>query len=416
MIKERHPLAALEVFRAEAGDVFQINLPGFKPVFLVGPEAARFVLVEGREQLRWRNAADPVAKLLRHGVLVEDGEAHAELRKLMNTSLHRRMLAGYVDAMWQATDQVVSGWQDGAVVDMLVEMRKITLLILTRTLFVVDFAPELERLFQPVIDNIRYISPGLWMLWPNAPRLGYRRSLRMMDAYLYRIIGERRRLLQGVDTEPADMLGVLIASGMDDDLIRDQLLTMLIAGHDTSTALLAWSFYLLGTHPQAYQRVRAEARDLEPNAIPTIETINNLAYTGWAIREALRLYPPIHLGSRLAAVDLHFQEHVIPAGTRVLYSIYLTQRHKDYWDNPHAFIPERHAPGERQAPYSWLAFGGGPRNCIGSAFGQVEAKLVLAQVFQRFDLELVEKHVRPHMGATLEPHPGVKMRVKVRGD
>ncbi|MBN2501794.1 MAG: cytochrome P450 [Anaerolineales bacterium] len=414
MLRARHPLAALDVFHAETGDAFKINLPGFQPVFMVGPEAARFVLVEGRDELRWRNAADPVVDLLRHGVLVEDGESHDELRKLMNPSLHRRMLAGYVEAMWGATDEIISKWADGAVVDMLVEMRKITLLILTRTLFAVDFAPELERLFQPVIDNIRYISPGLWMLWRGVPRLGYRRSLAALDEYLYRIIAERRRALTGSDVEPADMLGVLICAGLDDDLIRDQLLTMLIAGHDTSTALLAWSFYLLGTHPEACQRVQAEARALEPGTIPDITKINNLEYTGWTIKEALRLYPPIHLGSRLAAADLHFQDYVIPAGTRVVYSIYLTQRHPDFWDAPGTFRPERHGTSERQVPYSWLAFGGGPRNCIGGAFGQVEAKLVLAQVFQRFDLELVEKHVRPHMGATLEPHPGVRMKVRER--
>ena len=98
----------------------------------------------------------------------------------------------------------------------------------------------------------------------------------------------------------------------------------------------------------------------------------------------------------------------------MIYSIYLTQRHKDYWDDPHTFKPERHAQGARPAPYSWLAFGGGPRNCIGAAYGQFETKIVLARVLQGFDLELVERHVHPHMGATLEPRPGVRMRVKRR--
>ena len=124
MLRARHPLAALDVFHAETGDVFKINLPGFQPVFMVGPEAARFVLVEGRADLRWRNASDPVVDLLRHGVLVEDGAAHDELRQLMNPSLHRRMLAGYVAAMWQATDEIISQWEAGVVVDLLVEQAR----------------------------------------------------------------------------------------------------------------------------------------------------------------------------------------------------------------------------------------------------------------------------------------------------
>ncbi|UCH58612.1 MAG: cytochrome P450, partial [Anaerolineales bacterium] len=132
------------------------------------------------------------------------------------------------------------------------------------------------------------------------------------------------------------------------------------------------------------------------------------------IQETLRLYPPIHLGSRLAAGDLVYQDYLIPAGERVIYSIYLTQRHKAYWKNPHDFIPERHGTGQKRAAYAWLAFGGGPRNCIGAAFGQFEARLVLARILQNFQVELVERHVRPHMGATLEPHPGVRMHVKSR--
>ncbi len=133
------------------------------------------------------------------------------------------------------------------------------------------------------------------------------------------------------------------------------------------------------------------------------------------IREALRLYPPIHLGSRLAAADLEFDGYHIPRGERVIYSIYLTQRHPAYWEQPDEFSPERHARGAaKPEPYAWLAFGGGPRNCMGAAFGQAESALVLAYILRVFDLELVERGVHPHMGATLEPRPGVRMRVHRR--
>jgi cytochrome P450 len=412
LIQERHPLAALQVFHAEMGDVFRINLPGFTPVVMVGPQAARFVLVQARDDLRWRNATDPVTHLLRHGVLVEDGEVHDGLRHVLNPALHRRMLGEYVAEMWQRAAQVTAGWQDGGVVDMLVEMRKIALLSLMHTLYQVDFTPQLRSLWNAVLGCIGYISPGIWMVWRGAPRPGYQRSIQAMDRYLYQIITERRRLMDGGGNPPTDMLGLLIDSGMSDDLIRDQLLTMLIAGHDTVTALMAWALHLLGEHPDVLDQAQAEVDAcLDQDEPPYIEQVNRLEYLGQVIKEALRLYPPIHLGSRQAAIDLDYQGYRIPKGERVIYSIYLTQRHPEYWLYPNRFDPQRHVAGSHPPPYTWLAFGGGPRNCIGAAYGQIEARVVLAHVLRRFRLEPTGRHVTPYMGATLEPHPGVMLKV-----
>jgi cytochrome P450 len=262
-----------------------------------------------------------------------------------------------------------------------------------------------------VIDTIRFISPGIWMFWRNAPRPQYLRSIRRMDDYLNGLIAERRLVLDERADEPVDLLGVLIASGMQDNLIRDQLLTMLIAGHDTSTALLAWTLYLLGSHPWALSKAKQEARTVLADTQPDLSHFNQLTFLGQVIEEALRLYPPIHLGSRLAARNLEYEGYSIPAGQRVIYSIYLTQRHPDFWPDPDRFDPERHIPGTHKPPYAWLPFGGGPRNCIGAAFGQVEARLVLARILQQVNLELADLHVHPHMGATLEPSPAVRMRV-----
>jgi len=182
MLRDGHPLAALQVFQRELGDVFRINLPGFTPVVMAGPQAARFVLVEGRADLRWRTESDPVTALLRHGVLVEDGPAHDALRSQMNPALHRRMLEGYLHAMYAAVDQVCEDWRPGVVVDMLVEMRKIALLILMRTLFQADFTPELRRLWRAVLDCIGYISPGISVIWRAPPRPQYREGSRQMGS------------------------------------------------------------------------------------------------------------------------------------------------------------------------------------------------------------------------------------------
>jgi cytochrome P450 len=416
LVQERHVLAALEAIHNALGDVFQLPLPGFDAVMLVGPEANRLVLVEGRERLRWRAEQDPVTRLLQHGVLVEDGEAHDRLRHEMNPSLHRKMMDGYIDTMWRRSDQIIDSWAASSTVsvtvDMLVEMRKVALLILTDTLFQEDFTPHLKPLWHSILRNLQYISPGLWLVWPGAPRLGYGRALRQMDRYLYQLIAARRASLG----EPSDLLGGLITAGMSDSLIRDQLLTMLIAGHDTSTALLAWALYLLAIYPDVQARLQHEIERVLGAGEPRLVAIGQLEYLEQVIKETLRLYPPIHLGSRIAATDIEFQDYHFPAGTRILYSIYLSHRHKNYWPDPHRFDPDRFTPENmrQRPPYVYLPFGGGPRNCLGMAFAQIEAKVVLARILQKYTLRFAGGHVRPRMGATLEPHPGVRLIVRRR--
>ncbi len=407
LLGQKSVLAALEVFHAELGDVFRLPVPGFSPVMLVGAEANRFVLVEQRSDLRWRAEQDPVTRLLQHGVLVEDGDFHDSLRRQINPALHRRALEHYVEAMWRCTNTIIDDWCD-APLDILVETRKIALLILTRTLFDDDFQPELQRLWQAILRTLRYISPGVWVLWRDAPRPGYQRARIQLDDYLYRII----RLRSAAPGD--DLLSQLIASGMPQALIRDQLLTMIIAGHDTCTALLSWALYLLSSHREVQAKVQREIDAVLGSGPPSVAHIGELRYLDQVMNETLRLYPPVHLGSRIAASSLEFQGYQIPVGQRVLYSIYLTHRDARYWQQPAAFIPERFAPEQSRQPYTFLPFGGGPRNCIGMAFAQVEVKTVLARILQIYDLEFTGHPIHLHMGATLEPHPGVQVRARRR--
>ncbi len=410
MWRERSVLGALTVFNRELGNIFRLSLPGFNAVMVVGAEAARFVLVSGRNDFRWRMEGDPVTMLLRHGVLVEDGDSHDQIRRAMNPSLHKQMLQMYVEAMWRGTDQVMSRWVDGTAVDMLPEMRRVALLVLLDTLFKVDFNPDMDRLWQAILKTLGYISPGVWMFSSRIPRPGYVDGLRQMDDYLYQMIRLRRAHLG----EPTDLLGLLINDpAMDDNLIRDQLLTMLIAGHDTSTALLSWTLYLLGKHPDIMRQVQTEVRTILGDQPPTFDHLRSLPLLDQIIDESLRLYPPIHLGSRRAAQDLEFNGYHIPVGTRVMYSIYVTQRMPEYWDAPNEFRPQRFAPdAPKPAPYTYLPFGGGPRNCIGAAYAQVEAKVILARILQKRTLTLSPRRVHAYMGATLEPRPGVWMTTR----
>jgi cytochrome P450 len=295
---------------------------------------------------------------------------------------------------------------------MLIEMRRVALLILVGTLFRVDFTSDLDVLWPSILTMLKHISPGLWMFWTNAPAGNAGPALNAVDQYLYDIIKERREEFDGGE----DLLGVLIASGMDDDLIRDQLLTMFIAGHDTSTAMLAWALYLLGKHPEVMARVRDEVDTNLHGKPPNIQNTASLRYLQCVIDETLRMYPPIHLGTRRILNDLQFQGYDLPEGKRANYSIYLTHRNPEHWPDPGVFNPDRFLPENERGrqPYTYLPFGGGPRNCIGAAFAQVEAKIVIARLIQTFDFTLDPAKVHIYMGATLEPRPGVMMTIKRR--
>jgi cytochrome P450 len=181
------------------------------------------------------------------------------------------------------------------------------------------------------------------------------------------------------------------------------MLTMLIAGHDTSTALLAWTFALLGQHTEIHSRVVDEVDSMERS--PLLDQV---------IKESLRLYPPIHIGNRRMAEEMQFNEGTVPEGERMFYSIYLTHRDPSIWENAEVFFPERFALGRKTHPYSYVPFGGGPRACIGAAFGQAEARIVMARLLRTHRFEFTNHKIHPHMGATLEPRPGVRMRVTKR--
>jgi cytochrome P450 len=422
LARDRSLLTALEIMRQEVGPAFQINLPGFEPAVFVGPESNRQIMVSRQAHFRWRGPSDPVTKLLRHGLLVEDGESHACLRAQLEPVLQKGHITRHVPAMGLYTDRVLVGWTDGSVRDMLVEMRRLALLIFVGALLGDDFGPDMERLWQPILRSIKYISPGLWIIWPGMPRFGYKKALARIDEYLFGLIRQRRQQLvnekPAQDEQPAaDLLTQLIRNpDMNDDLIRDQILTMLIAGHDTSTAMLAWTLHLLSEHPEVMAQARAEVDAVVGQATTiTLDHVNRLDYLDTVIKETLRLYPPIHVGNRFVAEDTNIAGYQLHAGMRVMASIYLAHRDERYWDEPEQFRPERFGPGaERRPPFTYVPFGGGPRACVGAAFAQIEAKVALGRILQQFELFSTGRKVHPYMGATLEPHPGVFLRVQRR--
>ncbi len=405
------PLAALDEVRRDLGEVFQLPIPGFRPIVASGPAAARLVFLEARDRLSWRLPQDPVARLLRHGLLVVDGPAHDHPRAVIDQALHRRRMAEYLAAMLRGGAHLTAGWGREGVADVSARAREATLLILAEALFGVDLRPDLERLRQPIHRTLAYISPGPWLVWPGVPRPGYAAARRALDGYLYQLIAARRAAPR------ADLVSDLIAAGLDDEAARDQLLTLLIAGHDTSTALLAWSLHELAEHPAIQARARAEVDTVAGEDALTPAHIGQLEYLDWIIKETLRLHPPIHVGNRRIVDDLCLGGRRLPAGRRLLFSIYLTHHDPAVWPAPERFDPERFAPGAPRRPaLSYVPFGAGPRFCLGAVFAEWEAKAVLAQVLRGYEFSPApgKPRPRPHMGATLEPRPAVWLRFAER--
>jgi cytochrome P450 len=402
-------LPGLELVREELGDIFQLSLPGFRPVVVALPDAIRHILVDQPEAFRWRHAGDPVTRLLRRGFLVTDGELHGRLRAVVARSCRRGEVEERAGEVIAAAARVLDRWRPGRSYDMLAEMRKVALLSFERVFLSHDPWPELPALWKPLLRTLRYIGPGLWIAVPRAvpppPR-----AARALDRHLLRLIRARRA---GGDP-PNDLLTDLTHAFADDGLVRDQLLTMLIAGHDTSTAHLAWTLYLLGAHPRWMERVRGEVRRALGAGPPSPERVRRMPALQQVLHESLRLYPPIHALSRTAAEDVVLAGFRIPAGTRLLVSVYLAHRHPAYWEDPSAFRPERWGDGGRPHPFAYLPFGGGARNCVGAPFAQMEAPLILASILQRYSLSLEQPRVLPHMGATLTPRPRLLMRVEAR--
>jgi cytochrome P450 len=399
LLSARSLLTGLEAVHARLGPVFQIRLPGFQPTFVVGPEFNRQLFVQDADKFQLRNESDPVCRLLGDGLLVVDGEAHRQARRLIEPYLQRSA----IDApeMAALTAEFCAVWQPGDRLNIHVEMRKLTLVILVKTLFSIDLRGQFDLLWEPILAAIQYISPGAWLLWPEIPRRG-KRELAALDAVIFHWIADRR----ACQDRPDDLLTQLIeAEFMDDQRVRDHVLTLMIAGHDTSTALLTWTLALLADHPEHQQAVRSELLSLTTAQRSDPAELARLPRLNAVIKESLRLYPPIHVGNRLTVTDVQIGDYQIPAGSRVMASIYLSQRQPEHWERPDSFCPARFDRQQHASPvpFSYIPFGAGPRSCIGATFAQIEARVVLAQLLTQFALEPHEVEFKIEMGATLYP-------------
>jgi cytochrome P450 len=401
----------------------------FSPAYLIyHPDDVRHVLQENHfnynKDLFTYHVMRPV---LGNGLFTNDGDSWLHQRRLAQPAFHRKRLATYAALMAEATDAMLASWQArreaDEPLDIDEEMMRLTLRIVGQALFSIDLAGETSTVGQSVTTLVKLLGDYVYAPFPpiSVPTSRNRHmqaAIHELETVTADIIKERRA--HNADT--GDLLSMLLLArdeetgeGMNDRQVRDEVMTLLLAGHETTANTLTWTWYLLSQYPQVESRLHAELAMVLGGNAPTLEHLPQLTYTSMVLQEALRLYPPIWVLSRKALADDELGGYHIPQGSMVVLSPYVTHRHPAFWEQPEVFDPDRFTP-ERVAArphFAHFPFGGGPRLCIGNNFALMEAQLVLATVAQRYRLRLVPGHpVVPEAKITLRPRYGMPMTLQ----
>ncbi|MEA2312155.1 MAG: hypothetical protein QOE28_2123 [Solirubrobacteraceae bacterium] len=397
----RDPLHLLLDAYERFGPVFSLRVLHVRNVFLLGPEANHFVLVSGAQHFRWRDGGfGDLIPLLGDGLLTVDGEFHHRHRRIVLPAFHSQRVAGYRAAMEEEIAGALEGWRHGETVDVYRWARELALRVAMRALFGFDPDARPAGAADPARDFERALSfygEDYWLQVLRGPRTPYARLIaarRRLDALIHAEIGRRRA--SGARGE--DVLSLLLdatdeeGGQLDDGQVRDEVMTLLFAGHDTTTATVSFLFWELAE--------REDAAELDLDL---------------ALDETLRLYPPAWIGPRRSVSEFTLHGHTVAAGVPVNYCSWASHRLPDVWEEPDAFRPERFT-AERRARIprgAYVPFGGGSRICLGMRFGQLEIKLIAAAVRERFRLERLPGHVLEiRQTPTLGPRAGLPMRIR----
>lgn len=413
----RDPLRFLSRLAREYGDASQFRVGPQVFYFLNHPEYVRDVLVTSHEKFHKGRALQRSKRLLGEGLLTSEGEHWQRQRRLAQPAFHRQRIHGYGRVMVEHAARFSGRWRDGETLAVSDEMMRLTLSIVGKTLFDAEVerdADEVGRALGEIMELFNYLMLPFAELMEKLPILPpvrrFNRARARLDAIIYRIIGERRR--DGRDH--GDLLSMLMlaedeeggGARMSDEQVRDEAMTLFLAGHETTANLLAWTWQLLARHPEVERRLHEELDGvLADGRLPSIEDLPALRYTEMVVSESMRLYPPAWAVGRRAVEDHTVGGYLIPRGSLLLVSQYVMHRDARFWPEPERFDPERWTPEARAArpPFTYFPFGGGPRRCIGESFAVMEAVLVVATLAARW-------RMRALPGRTAEPRPRITLR------
>lgn len=414
----RDPLGLFVRAMQAYGDVVRLQM-GHQTIHLVThPDGVRHVLQDQNKHYNKDTRGYAIMRTaLGQGLLTSDGGFWLRQRRIAQPAFHKRRLQSFAAQMVQAADAMLDRWRLGQPLDVASELMGLTLRVVVQTLFGADETPPVAQVAHALEVTLRTLNArtmGLWVpdRWPTPQNLRLRAALQTLDAVVMGYIQARRA--DPALSERADLLSMLVQARdedtgeqMDDTQLRDEALTLFLAGHETTASALSWTLALLSQHPAVARRLRAEVVDALGDAPPTFEDLARLPYTGQVLDEAMRLYPPAWTLARRAQRPDTIGGFHIPDQAYVIICPYATHRHPAIWDNPEGFDPDRFAPDAAAARprFAYFPFGGGPRLCIGQSFALMEAKLILARVTQRVALSLVP-------GYLPTPEPLITLRVR----
>jgi cytochrome P450 len=409
----RNPLATFSQWAAEFGDIFYYRALWIHVYFLNHPDLIEAVLVRNYQNFLKDHVIRKSRWFFGDGLLTNEGDSWLRQRRLAQPAFHRERIAGYTRIMTGYTGQMLDGWETGRTLDIHQEMMQLTLRIVVRALFNVE-AEQIGAISTAMnimmrqSTGIRLLLPPVARYLPTPAMVQFRRAVSRLDEVVYGIIAARRKH----EADTGDLLSMLIQARdedggrMSDKQLRDEVMTFLLAGHETTALTLTWTWYLLSQHPAAEKALHDETERVLGDRAPEFQDLSSLAYAESVIKESMRLYPPAWSLARTVVSPFELRGYTIPAGANVVMSQWIMHRNPGFFTEPEKFDPDRWSRDRVQKlpRFAYFPFGGGPRQCIGNSFAMMEATLLLVTIAQRFRMQHVAKRaVIPVPGFTLRP-------------
>jgi cytochrome P450 len=423
----RGPLPFFQNLAKQYGDISYFKLGPQEAYFLNHPDYIKDVLVTNNQNFMKGLVLQRAKRLLGEGLLTSEGDYHRRQRRLAQPAFHRQRIASYADVMTGYGLRMRERWHDGETRDISEEMMRLTLAIVGKTLFDADVesdAADVGDAMSVVMELFETLTLPFFELLQKLPLPQLRRfdnAKVKLDRIIYRLIDDRRR--SGVDR--GDLLSMLLLAHdeegdggqMSDEQLRDEAMTIFLAGHETTANALTWTWYLLSQHREIEEKLHRELDEVLGSGPPTFADVARLPYTEKILAESMRLYPPAWAIGRLSTVDCEIGGYAVARRSLVLMSQYVMHRDGRYYQNPLSFDPERWTAEARESrpQFSYFPFGGGPRRCIGEGFAWMEGILLIATIAQEWQMRLVPHHpvaLKPVI--TLRPKHGMKMTLMRR--
>jgi cytochrome P450 len=400
---------------AKYGAISKTSLLGRPTVFMIGSEAAEFVLSSHMECFSWKEGwPDNFKMLLGESLFLQDGEEHRRNRRLMMPAFHGQALTGYFSTMEEITQRYLAKWTKKGEFNWFDEFKKLTFEIASQLLIGANAGDDVERLSKLFTT----LTNGLFAIAPfDLPFTTLGKALKARDLllqHLTQVVQERQQ------NPTNDVLSMLVQAQDEDggrfslEELKAQAMLMLFAGHETTTSMLTWFCLELGRHPQVLERARQEQRLLAQTGKLSLEQIGQMPYLDQIFQEIERLRPPVGGGFRGVVKPFEFNGYHVPKGWLALYSIMITHKQKDVYSNPDTFDPDRFSSNRqehKQKPFSLIGFGGGARICIGIAFAKLEMKIIAAHLLRNYEWEVLpSQNLEPFPIPTLRPKDGLRVK------